>query len=81
MVEGTAEKVSLTRFLPPKLTRQQFGRIDYAVNCAGVAPPPGPTAQCPTEDYDRVVGINQRGVFFCVREQLKVMEKQEPLAV
>ncbi|RSH84209.1 uncharacterized protein EHS24_005718 [Apiotrichum porosum] len=66
MVEGTAEK---------------FGRIDYAVNCAGVAPPPGPTAQCPTEDYDRVVGINQRGVFFCVREQLKVMEKQEPLAV
>jgi NAD(P)-dependent dehydrogenase (short-subunit alcohol dehydrogenase family) len=30
-----------------------------------------------TADWDKVVGVNQRGVFFCVREQLKVMEGQE----
>jgi len=30
-------------------------------------------------DWDKVVGVNQRGVFLCVREQLKAMVEQEPL--
>lgn len=57
----------------------QFSRVDYAVNCAGITNAPTATAQLSTEVYDRVVNINQRGIFFCVREQLKVMEKQDVL--
>jgi NAD(P)-dependent dehydrogenase (short-subunit alcohol dehydrogenase family) len=33
----------------------------------------------PTADYDRVVDVNQRGVFICMREETAIMLKQEPL--
>lgn len=60
-------------------TAETFGRLDYAVNCAGILGPLKPTAAYEHNDWDRVQGINNRGVFFCVREELRVMEAQEPL--
>ncbi|TXT07089.1 hypothetical protein VHUM_03259 [Vanrija humicola] len=54
----------------------KFGRIDYAVNCAGVSGG-GAFAEFSTETWDRTTGVNERGVFLCMREQLKVMAEQE----
>lgn len=54
----------------------KFGRIDYAVNCAGVSGG-GAFAEFSTETWDRTTGVNERGVFFCMREQLKVMAEQD----
>lgn len=58
-------------------TVSKFGRIDYAVNCAGVAGNPAKIANISNEEYNRTVGINQNGVFYCLREQIAQMEKQE----
>ncbi|KAK8864413.1 hypothetical protein IAR55_001661 [Kwoniella newhampshirensis] len=55
---------------------ERFGRIDYAVNSAGITNK-SKVGEYKTEDWDRVVNVNQRGVFFCMREQLAQMEKQD----
>jgi NAD(P)-dependent dehydrogenase (short-subunit alcohol dehydrogenase family) len=39
-----------------------FGRLDAAYNNAGVQNVPAETADTTREDYDRVMGINLRGV-------------------
>jgi NAD(P)-dependent dehydrogenase (short-subunit alcohol dehydrogenase family) len=55
---------------------KKFGRIDYAVNCAGISAG-APWADFSSEIWDRTIGVNERGVFLCMREQLKVMAEQE----
>ncbi|KAK0467836.1 uncharacterized protein EV420DRAFT_1501518 [Desarmillaria tabescens] len=61
-------------------TVKTFGRIDYAANIAGITESVlGPTADTSLETYDRVNNLNARGVFLCMREQLKAMRWQEPL--
>ncbi|KAG7446168.1 3-oxoacyl-reductase [Guyanagaster necrorhizus] len=58
-----------------------FGRIDYAANIAGISEnSPMPTADTPLATYDRINNINAKGVFLCMREQLKVMRNQEAVA-
>lgn len=54
-----------------KAAVDKFGRIDYAVNCAGIAAG-APFAQFPTETWDKVVGVNERGLFFCVNIDYRV---------
>ncbi|KAK0242273.1 hypothetical protein EDD85DRAFT_282640 [Armillaria nabsnona] len=62
-------------------TLKAFGRIDYAANIAGITEGVlGPTADTSLETYDRVNNLNARGVFLCMREELKAMRAQEPLA-
>ncbi|WVR07070.1 hypothetical protein IAU60_004109 [Kwoniella sp. DSM 27419] len=55
---------------------QRFGRIDYAVNSAGITNK-SKVGEYKTADWDRVIGVNQTGVFFCMREELAQMEKQD----
>ena len=43
-------------------TIAQFGRLDAAFNNAGVMARIVPTAESTREDWDRVIGINLRGV-------------------
>lgn len=54
-----------------------FGRLDAAFNNAGIEGAQAPTADCTTENFDRVIGVNLRGTFFCMREELRQMTKQE----
>ncbi|RBQ68200.1 hypothetical protein FVER53590_09978 [Fusarium verticillioides] len=58
-------------------TVKAFGRIDYAVNCAGIGFKKA-IGDTETSDWDRVLGTNLTGVFFCVREEIRQMEAQEP---
>jgi NAD(P)-dependent dehydrogenase (short-subunit alcohol dehydrogenase family) len=51
--------------------------LDYAVNCAGVSGQRKPTAEVDLEDFDKVNGVNYRGVWMCVKEELKLMLKNE----
>ena len=55
-----------------------FGRIDYAVNNAGVCKrDESGVAQTTTETWKRTIGVNLTGLFFCLRMELKIMLKQE----
>jgi NAD(P)-dependent dehydrogenase (short-subunit alcohol dehydrogenase family) len=62
-------------------TVAKFGRLDYAANCAGISGMPDSMATFSSEMYDKVIAVNQRGIFLCVRAQLKAMAAQSPLEV
>ncbi len=53
-----------------------FGRLDAAFNNAGVMARIAPTADSSREDWDRVIGINLRGVWSCMKYELRQMQKQ-----
>lgn len=54
-----------------------FGRLDAAFNNAGIEGEQAPTGECTTSNFDRVIAVNLRGVFLCMREELKQMTRQE----
>ncbi len=57
-------------------TVAEFGRLDAAFNNAGVMARIAPTADSTRDDWDRVIGINLRGVWSCMKYQLRHMERQ-----
>lgn len=56
-----------------------FGRVDYAVNCAGVLGKPMRSGETSIAEFDRVNNINYRGCWLSSRAQLKQMVQQSPL--
>jgi NAD(P)-dependent dehydrogenase (short-subunit alcohol dehydrogenase family) len=59
----------------------EFGRLDAAFNNAGVMARIVPTADSTREDWDRVIGINLRGVWSCMKYELRQMERQRGGAI
>src|SRR4051794_38236868 len=57
-------------------TIAEFGRLDAAFNNAGVMARIAPTADSTREEWDRVIGINLRGVWSCMKYELRQMERQ-----
>src|SRR5580704_9068019 len=58
-------------------TVTEFGRLDAAFDNAGVmARVASTTADSTREDWDRVIGINLRGVWNCMKYELRQMEPQ-----
>jgi NAD(P)-dependent dehydrogenase (short-subunit alcohol dehydrogenase family) len=57
-------------------TVAEFGRLDAAFNNAGVMARIAPTADSTREDWDRVIGINLRGVWSCMKHELRQMQRQ-----
>lgn len=57
-------------------TVSTFGRLDAAFNNAGVMPPAVETADASAEDFDRVTAINLRGVWNCMKYELRQMREQ-----
>src|SRR3954463_2480246 len=57
-------------------TVSEFGRLDAAVNNAGVMARIAPTAESTREDWERVIGVNLRGVWSCMKYELRQMERQ-----
>jgi NAD(P)-dependent dehydrogenase (short-subunit alcohol dehydrogenase family) len=53
-----------------------FGRLDAAYNNAGVQGVLAETADSPRDDYDRVMGVNLRGVWSCMKFELQQMREQ-----
>jgi NAD(P)-dependent dehydrogenase (short-subunit alcohol dehydrogenase family) len=59
-----------------KQTVATFGRLDAAYNNAGVQGVLAEIADSPRDDYDRVMAINLRGVWSCMKFELQQMRKQ-----
>lgn len=57
-------------------TVAEFGRIDVAVNLAGIAHTGG-THVCETTTWKNLMNVNLDGLFLCHREQIRQMLKQE----
>lgn len=51
-------------------TVAEYGRLDMAFNNAGVMAKIAPTADATSEEFDRVIGINLRGVWSCMKYEL-----------
>ena len=57
-------------------TIAEFGRLDAAFNNAGVMARIASTADSTREDWERVIGVNLRGVWSCMKHELRQMERQ-----
>src|SRR6266487_6236035 len=57
-------------------TVSTFGRLDAALNNAGIQSPAVELADVPGEEFDRVNGINLRGVWNCMKYELRQMREQ-----
>jgi NAD(P)-dependent dehydrogenase (short-subunit alcohol dehydrogenase family) len=53
-----------------------FGTLSGAVNCAGVEGARARLIDQGDDDFDRVVSVNLRGTFLCLRRELAVMSSQ-----
>jgi NAD(P)-dependent dehydrogenase (short-subunit alcohol dehydrogenase family) len=56
-----------------RTTVEWAGRLDVAVNNAGVAGPHRPLPQFSLDEYDLIMGVNVRGIFSAMRHELPVM--------
>jgi len=59
-----------------KQTVAAFGKLDAAYNNAGIQNVLAETADSPRNDYDRVMAINLRGVWSCMKFELQQMREQ-----
>ena len=57
-------------------TVHTFGRLDMAFNNAGVAGPSGIFTDESAEDFDNVNAVNLRGVWACMKHEIKQMQSQ-----
>lgn len=54
----------------------KFGRLDYACNNAGIEGPSASTGEYGIDGWDRVMNINLRGQFLCMKYEIKAMLEQ-----
>jgi NAD(P)-dependent dehydrogenase (short-subunit alcohol dehydrogenase family) len=68
-----AEEDSVARMIAEVVDR--FGRLDGAVNNAGVSGQHFDVGDYPLEDWRRVMRVNLDGVFLCLREEIRAMRR------
>lgn len=56
---------------------KHFGRLDIAYNNAGIEGEMGFTADVSEDNFDRVIGINLKGVWACMKYQIPEMLKNK----
>jgi NAD(P)-dependent dehydrogenase (short-subunit alcohol dehydrogenase family) len=64
-----------------KQTVSTFGRLDAAFNNAGIQSLPVETADASGEEFERVNAINLRGVWNCMKYELRQMREQKSGAI
>lgn len=57
-------------------TIETFGRLDYAFNNAGIEGKSAPTQDCTEENWDKVIGINLKGIWLCMKYEIPEVLKQ-----
>ncbi|QJU58289.1 SDR family oxidoreductase [Sphingomonas sp. AP4-R1] len=55
---------------------KNYGRLDFAYNNAGIQVPPSDPADELVENFDRITSVNIRGVWACMKHELRVMRTQ-----
>jgi NAD(P)-dependent dehydrogenase (short-subunit alcohol dehydrogenase family) len=56
-------------------TLEQFGRLDFAFNNAGIEQTPTPFLEQTMETYDQIMDINVKGVWLSMRHEIPAMLK------
>ena len=56
-------------------TIESYGRLDCALNNAGIGGA-GPVHEFPEDEWDRIININLKGVWLCVKYEIAQMLKQ-----
>ncbi|AUD78806.1 short chain dehydrogenase [Kangiella profundi] len=56
--------------------KDRYGRLDYAVNNAGIEGEQNETADCTFENFDRTIKVNLYGVFYGMKHELDIMREQ-----
>ena len=59
----------------------KFGEIDILVNNAGIGHKPQPLDTLPEDDFDRIVAVNAKSVFFTAREIVPSMKARKRGAI
>lgn len=54
---------------------KEFGKIDILVNNAGISGVNKPTHEIKEEEWDKVINVNVKGVFFCAKHAISYMKK------
>jgi NAD(P)-dependent dehydrogenase (short-subunit alcohol dehydrogenase family) len=57
-------------------TIETFGRLDFAFNNAGIEYTVKPAADVTEEEWDRIIDIDLRGVFLCMKYEIPLILKQ-----
>lgn len=60
-------------------TVQKFGRLDHAVNNAAITQALLRTTDTPGDEFDKVLGVNVKGLWHCERAEIKQMLAQDTL--
>jgi NAD(P)-dependent dehydrogenase (short-subunit alcohol dehydrogenase family) len=55
---------------------EKFGRLDIAFNNAGIEGAWAPIVRQSEEDFDRIIAINLKGVWLCLKYEIRQMLKQ-----
>jgi NAD(P)-dependent dehydrogenase (short-subunit alcohol dehydrogenase family) len=54
----------------------EFGGFDVGVNAAAIENETRPLADCEEETYDRILAVNLRSVFLCMKYEIRAMRSQ-----
>lgn len=57
-------------------TLETYGRLDYAFNNAGIEGVKLPLAEYPEEQWDEVINTNLKGVWLCMKNEIRRMLRQ-----
>jgi NAD(P)-dependent dehydrogenase (short-subunit alcohol dehydrogenase family) len=58
-----------------KTAIDKWGRLDFAFNNAGIEGVSGSTIDCTNENWERTIGVNLTGVWYCMKHQVPEMLK------
>ena len=59
-----------------KRTVESFGRLDCALNNAGIQGQIATTVECNEENWDRIIATNLKGVWLCMKYEVPLMLRQ-----
>ncbi len=60
-----------------RATVDALGSLDVCLNNAGISAPLAPLGETSEADYDRVMSVNLKGTWLCMREALRIMTAAE----